>query len=140
MNNPKKLLIAVLVTNLICTFAAGHGAIPLGLLELLTLYSTATLNFDEFPLLSFWTLAAVTLIIGQVFTIIAIRKRELTDMIKFGRFGSILLLTPLIIITLSLKEHVWTVAVVSSIPFFILTIAFWWTTTISKAYLPINGT
>ena len=128
------------MTNLLCTFAAGHGVIPLGLLELLTLYSTVTLNFDEFPLLSFWTLAGVFLIIGQVLTIAAIRKRELTDTIKFGRVGTILLLTPLIIIALALNEHVWTVAVVSSVPFLILTIVFWLTTIISKEYLPMNGT
>ncbi len=128
------------MTNLLCTFAAGHGVIPLGLLELLTLYSTVTLNFDEFPLLSFWTLAGVLLIIGQVLTIAAIRKRELTDTIKFGRVGTILLLTPLIIIALALNEHVWTVAVVSSVPFLILTIVFWLTTIISKEYLPMNGT
>lgn len=140
MNKTKKILIAVLVTNLLCTFAAGHGVIPLGLLELLTLYSTVTLNFDEFPLLSFWTLAGVLLIIGQVLTIAAIRKRELTDTIKFGRVGTILLLTPLIIIALALNEHVWTVAVVSSVPFLILTIVFWLTTIISKEYLPMNGT
>jgi hypothetical protein len=140
LNKTKKILVAFLVTNLLCTFLAGHGGIPLGLLELLTLYSAITMNFDEFPFLSFWTLAAVFMIVGQVLTAIAIRKHNLLDTIQYGRLGTILLTIPVFIIILLLHGQFWTVAVITSTPFLILTIMFWWSTRSSKAKTLINGT
>ena len=140
MSKIKNILVAIVVTNLLCTFVAGHGGIPLGLLELLTIYSAITLNFDEFPFLSFWTLAAVLMMVGQVLTVIAIRKHNLLDTIQYGRFATILLTTPLLIIIQLLPEQLWTVAVISSTPFLVLTIMFWWNTRRSKVKLLINGT
>ncbi|MEO9217373.1 MAG: hypothetical protein ABI315_02240 [Bacteroidia bacterium] len=140
LNKTKKILVAVFVTNLLCSFVAGHGGIPLGLLELLTLYSALTLTFDEFPLFSYWTLATALMIVGQILTIMATRKKNLSDTTLYGRFGTIFLLLPVVIIILMLSEQVWTVALISSMPFLILTIIFWWNTRSSKAQLLISGT
>lgn len=86
LNQTKNILIAVLVTNLCCTFFGGHGGAPLLLVELIALHSAITLNFDEYPLLSFWTLAAVFLLAGQIIILIGIRKK--TEDILFCREGS----------------------------------------------------
>lgn len=140
MNRTNSILLAVLITNLLPTIAAGHGAIPLGLLELLTFYSAITMNFEEFPLFSFWTLAALLMIIGQIFIVLAIKSQYLTINRKFGRLGTLILLTPLIIIASIAQDHLWTVLIVTSIPFLVLTIVLWWRTTINKASVSLNGT
>ena len=139
LNKTKKILVAVFVTNLLCSFVAGHGGISLGLLELLTLYSAFTFTFDEFPLFSYWTLATAIMIVGQILTIIAIRKNNLPETRLYGRFGTIFLLLPVVIINLMFSEQVWTVALISSMPFLILTIIFWWNTRSSKAEHLINA-
>ncbi|HSC55437.1 MAG TPA: hypothetical protein VLC98_17540 [Phnomibacter sp.] len=128
LNTTKKILIAVLVTNLLCTFLGGHGGAPLGLVELITLYSVITFNFSEFPFFSFWTLAAAFMLAGQVIVLIGLWKTNLLDTIRFGKFGTILLILPLIVIAVEMGGHLWTATLITSLPFLVLTIAFWWTT------------
>ena len=126
MNKTQKILIAVVLTNLLCTFVAGHGAIPLGLVEILTLYSIITFNFDEFPFFSFWTLATLIMGIGQVLTVVAINRRGLKVSTKFGKAGTVLLLLALIIVAWNLRAEIWILTIVTSMPFLVSTIAFWW--------------
>jgi hypothetical protein len=128
LNKTKKLLIAILVTNLFCTFFGGHGGAPLGLLELGVIYSTVTLNFDVFPFLSFWTLAAFIMLVGQVVVLVGLRKNDLIDTVHWGRFGTLLLILPLIVVAVGVGEEFLTATLITSSPFLVLTIVFWWTT------------
>lgn len=140
LNKTKKLLVAVLVTNLLCTFFGGHGGALLGLVELMTLYSAITFDFSEFSLFSFWTLAASFMLAGQVVVMLGLWKTNLLDTIRFGRFGTILLILPLIVIAVGMEGHLWTAALITSSPFLVLTIAFWWTTVRLHKKELINGT
>lgn len=140
MNNPQKILIAILATNLLCTFFGGHGGAPLGLVELMALYSAITANFDEFPFFSFWTLSAILMIIGQVIVLVGICKTNSIDTIRFGRFGTILLTLPLLLMVWRMHANMWTATLATSAPFLTLTIVFWWTTRNSNEIKLPSGT
>jgi hypothetical protein len=128
------------VTNLLCTFFGGHGGAPLGLVELMTLYSAITNDFSEFLFFSFWTLAAAFMLAGQVIVLFGLWKTNLLDTIRFGRFGTVLLIFPLIVITVGMGGELWTATLITSSPFLVLTIVFWWKTVKSHRKKLVNGT
>lgn len=140
LNKIKKFLIALLLTNLLCTFFGGHGGAPLGLVELMTLYSAITFNFKEFPFFSFWTLATAFMLAGQVIMLLGLWKTNLLDTIRLGRLGTILLILPLIVIATAMSGHLLTATLITSLPFLVLTIAFWWTTIKLHNKQLVNGT
>lgn len=128
------------MTNLLCTFFGGHGGAPLGLVELMTLYSVITIDFSTFPLFSFWTLAAAFMLAGQIIILIGLWKTNLVDTIRLGKFGTVLLILPLIVITVGMSEQLWTATLITSSPFLLLTIVFWWTTARLHKNKIVNGT
>ena len=128
------------MTNLLCTFFGGHGGAPLGLVEIMTLYSAITIDFSEFAFLSFWTLAAALMLAGQIIVLVGLSKRNLLDTMRFGRTGTILLILSLIIIAVGMCGHLLTATLITSTPFLVLTIAFWWTTRRLNKKKIVNGT
>lgn len=78
------------------------------------------MDFSEFPL--YWVLTAVLVVVGQVVSVVSIRKNNL----QWGRWGTILLLLPVILIVFRESFDHWGKTLASSMLFLIFSIIYWY--------------
>jgi hypothetical protein len=119
--NPKRLLLYSLLTNLICTFPAGHAIIPLGLFEPLLIYGTIK---GETESQIMWVSSTILLLLGQIIIIFALTKSSERRMYQFGQLGLLFLTSTIITVYFTMYEQVWIITFVTAIPFIITSTLF----------------
>lgn len=118
---PKRRLTYILLTNLICLFPAGHAVIPLGLLEPI-LISGAITGDTESP--TMWICSAILLVLGQTLLIIGLTQKTENKVNQFGLVGLTVLILATVSVYLTMHERLWTITLLTAIPFIILSWTF----------------
>jgi len=113
---PKRLLLYILLTNLICTFPAGHAILFLGLFEPILIAGAISGN-TESP--AMWMSSAILLVLGQLVMILALIQQEQRRN-QLGLIGIAILTLATLSVYFAMHEQVWTITLFTSIPFIIL--------------------
>ena len=127
----KRPLLFSLLTNLICTFAAGHAIIPLGLFEPFLIMGCVSADWTtQSPTL--WKISTALLLLGQIIVIIALTKKTINSLLLFGSIGLALLTSAVVAVYYTMVEQAWTITLVTSLPYITCATLFIWTATKEK--------
>ena len=119
---PKRLLIYILLTILICVFPAGHAILLLGFFEPILIVGVISGN-TESPA-TMWISSAILLVLGQIVIIAALLQRIEQRINQLGIIGIAILALTIISVYLTLHEQLWTITLLTALPFIIMSLMF----------------
>ena len=111
---PKRLLVYILLTNLICVFPAGHAVIFLGLFEPILIAGTIS-GDNESP--TMWALSAILLLLGQVVLLLALMQKTDERINQLGLLGITILGLAVASVYYTMQERVWIITLLTTVPF-----------------------
>jgi len=114
---PKRLLLYILLTNLICIFPAGHAILFLGLYEPILIAGAISGNMES-P--AMWMSSAILLVLGQLVIILALIQQIEQRRNQLGLIGIAILTLATLSVYFAIHEQVWTITLFTSVPFIIL--------------------